>query len=82
MDEAGIDAKGIDSAEADAGSHRRPEQTSRSCRRCMGRLHNNGVNALFAFGSEPDAKDSMMEIAGTDQGGLGLARSRLLPEDR
>jgi putative endopeptidase len=38
----------------------------------MGYMHNNGVNALFAFGSEPDAKDSMMEIAGTDQGGLGL----------
>ena len=27
---------------------------------------------MFAFGSEPDAKDSMMEIANTDQGGLGL----------
>ncbi len=38
----------------------------------IGYLHSNGVHALFAFGSEPDAKDSMMEIAGTDQGGLGL----------
>ena len=38
----------------------------------IGYLHNNGVHALFDFGSEPDAKDSMMEIAGTDQGGLGL----------
>ena len=35
-------------------------------------MHSNGVHALFDFGSEPDAKDSMMEIAGTDQGGLGL----------
>ncbi len=38
----------------------------------IGDLHNAGVNVLFAFGSEPDAKDSKMEIAGTDQGGLGL----------
>ena len=38
----------------------------------MGYLHTNGVHSLFDFGSEPDAKDSRMEIAGTDQGGLGL----------
>jgi putative endopeptidase len=38
----------------------------------MGYLHTNGVHALFDFGSEPDAKDSRMQIAGTDQGGLGL----------
>src|SRR5262249_42322504 len=38
----------------------------------VGYLQNNGVSALFNFGSEPDAKDSMVEIAGTDQGGLGL----------
>ena len=35
-------------------------------------LHTDGIHALFNFGSEPDAKDSMMEIAGTDQGGLSL----------
>ena len=38
----------------------------------MAYLQTNGVRALFSFGSEPDAKDSKMEIAGTDQGGLGL----------
>ena len=38
----------------------------------MGYIHTNGVHALFDFGSEPDAKDSHTEIAGTDQGGLGL----------
>ena len=38
----------------------------------IGQMHSAGVNVLFAFGSEPDAKDSKMEIAGTDQGGLGL----------
>jgi endothelin-converting enzyme/putative endopeptidase len=38
----------------------------------MGGLHNQGINALFAFSSEPDAKNASMVIAGTDQGGLGL----------
>ncbi|HWZ57134.1 MAG TPA: M13 family metallopeptidase [Verrucomicrobiae bacterium] len=31
-----------------------------------------GVNALFEFGSTQDAKNSTQEIAGADQGGLGL----------
>ncbi len=38
----------------------------------IGDMHDAGVNVLFSFGSEPDAKDSKMEIAGADQGGLGL----------
>ncbi len=36
------------------------------------RLHYVGVNALFAFGSEQDFKDSSQVIARADQGGLGL----------
>jgi len=71
MDEAGIDAKGItplqptlDRINGLSGKDQLPE--------LMGYLHTHGVNALFSFGSEPDAKDSKMEIAGTDQGGLGL----------
>jgi putative endopeptidase len=71
MDEASINAKGaaplqalLDRINALSDKNQLPA--------LMGYLHNNGVNALFAFGSEPDAKDSMMEIAGTDQGGLGL----------
>jgi endothelin-converting enzyme/putative endopeptidase len=36
------------------------------------RLHRIGVGVLFAFSSEPDAKNSMQMIAGADQGGLGL----------
>jgi putative endopeptidase len=35
-------------------------------------LHRIGVDALFAFSSEPDAKDSTRMIAGADQGGIGL----------
>jgi len=34
--------------------------------------HLLGVRSLFSFGSEPDAKNAKMTIAGTDQGGLGL----------
>ncbi len=71
MDEPGINAKGIaplkpslDRIDALKDKSQLPE--------LIGYLHSNGVHALFAFGSEPDAKDSMMEIAGTDQGGLGL----------
>jgi putative endopeptidase len=71
MDEAGINAKGItplqptlDRIAAMSSKDQLPQ--------LMGYLHTNGVNALFSFGSEPDAKNSMMEIAGTDQGGLGL----------
>src|SRR5262249_8331247 len=36
------------------------------------RLHLMGANALFSFYSAPDAKNSMLEIAQADQGGLGL----------
>jgi len=35
-------------------------------------LHLIGVNALFNFSSGPDFKNSMLEIAQMDQGGLGL----------
>jgi putative endopeptidase len=71
LDKAGIDAKGIatlqpllDRIEALNDKAQLPA--------LVGSLQKNGVRALFEFGSEPDAKDSRMEIAGTDQGGLGL----------
>ena len=71
MDEAGINAKGtaplkptLDRIAALSDKKQLPQ--------LLGYLQNNGVQAMFAFGSEPDAKDSMMEIANTDQGGLGL----------
>jgi endothelin-converting enzyme/putative endopeptidase len=35
-------------------------------------LHKGGVNAFFGFGAEPDFKNSKMNIATTDQGGLSL----------
>lgn len=38
----------------------------------LARLQNNGVGALFDFGSGPDFKNSSQVIAQADQGGLGL----------
>jgi putative endopeptidase len=38
----------------------------------IARLQRSGVNAVFAFGSEQDLKDSTEVIAGAGQGGLGL----------
>ena len=71
MDEAGIEAKGtaplqptLDQIDALSDKAQLPA--------LIGKLHNDGVSALFAFSSEPDAKNSKMEIAGTDQGGLSL----------
>jgi putative endopeptidase len=71
MDEAGINAKGIVPLQPTLDRINRLNSKDQ-LPELMGYLHGNGVNALFSFGSEPDAKDSMMEIAGTDQGGLGL----------
>ncbi|HKV06388.1 MAG TPA: M13 family metallopeptidase [Candidatus Acidoferrales bacterium] len=38
----------------------------------IARLQRSGVNAVFAFGSEQDLKDSTEVIAGAGQGGLGM----------
>ncbi len=35
-------------------------------------LHRGGVNAFFGFSAEPDFKDSKVDIATADQGGLSL----------
>jgi predicted metalloendopeptidase len=73
MDEKTVNAKGTDALKpmlerinALTDKKQLPE--------LIGYLHPITVGSLplFEFGSEPDAKDSMMEIATTDQGGLGL----------
>jgi putative endopeptidase len=38
----------------------------------IARLQDRQVDVFFGFGSQPDPKDAKMEIAGLDQGGLGL----------
>jgi putative endopeptidase len=38
----------------------------------VARLHNQGVNIFFGFGSDSDPDNARMSIADADQGGLGL----------
>src|SRR5579871_1521099 len=71
MDEPAINAKGLAGLQP-VLDHIQALKDKSQLPALMGYLHTNGVRALFDFGSEPDAKDSRMEIAGTDQGGLGL----------
>ncbi len=44
-------------------------------------LQSAGVNAVFAFGSEQDLKDSTQVIAGAGQGGLGLPDRQYYVDD-
>ncbi len=71
MDEAAIEAQGLAPVEPVLARieaiHDLP-----SLRAEIGRLQSMGVNALFAFGSEEDRKDSTTVIAAALQGGLGL----------
>ena len=81
MDEAGIEAKGtapvkpaMDSINAMKDKSQLPA--------VLGGLHRSGVNAFFDFGAEPDFKDSKVDIATADQGGLSLPDQGLLLQDR
>jgi len=71
MDEASIEAKGtapvkpyIDRIDAVKDKSEIPA--------VLGGLHQSGANVFFGFGSQPDFKDSKVEIATADQGGLSL----------
>ncbi len=71
MDEAAIEAKGtgpikpaIDSINAMKDKAQIPV--------VLGSLHRGGVSAFFGFDAEPDFKDSKVDIANADQGGLSL----------
>ena len=71
MDEAAIEAKGtapvkpyIDRIDAMKDKSEIPA--------VLGELHRAGANAFFAFSSQPDFKDSKVNIASADQGGLSL----------
>ena len=71
MDEPAIDAAGIKPLDGELAriqtlasfDELQPE---------IAHLQNIGVNAVFDFGSTQDAKNSSEEIAGADQGGLGM----------
>ena len=71
LDEAALEAsgtKGIDPLLHAARSVR----DLRSLVAAVAELHRNGISAIFAIGSEQDAKDATRVIARLDQGGLGL----------
>jgi len=71
MDEAAIEAKGtapikpyIDQIDSMKDKAELPT--------VLGGLHRAGANAFFGFGSQPDFKDSSVNIASADQGGMSL----------
>jgi len=71
MDEKAIDAKGLAPLEPEL--KRIDAITSKAeLPAYLAQAHVDGINSLFNFGAEPDAKNASMTIAGTDQGGLGL----------
>jgi endothelin-converting enzyme/putative endopeptidase len=81
MDERAIDAKGLAPLQPELDRIRALKDKSELAQE-IARLHRNGVEALFEFGSGQDSKDSSQVIAQLDQGGLGLPdRDYYLKED-
>ncbi|HVR99295.1 MAG TPA: M13 family metallopeptidase [Thermoanaerobaculia bacterium] len=74
MDEKAIEARGLAPLQEDlrriAGL-----QDKAGLAPVIAHLHNQGVNALFNFGSNQDAKDSSRSVASASQGGMGLSSS-------
>ena len=71
LDEAAIDELGMEPLRADLD--RINAVTAKGALPAeIARLHSIGTNVLFSFSSGPDLKDSNMNIADADQGGLGL----------
>src|SRR5258706_7208732 len=81
MDEKTIEAKGTAPLKEEMG--RIAAITSKEALASeVAHLHQQGVNALFRFRSQQDFKDASLEIAGVDQGGLGLPdRDQYLKDD-
>jgi putative endopeptidase len=81
MDTTAIDAAGAKPIEAELLSIAQIKGAT-DLQAEMARLQENGVDAMFRFGSRQDAKDSTQEIASAVQGGLGLPdRDYYLRED-
>ena len=71
LDEAGIEAKGLDPlkpelARIDALA------SKKDLAALVAHLHAIGADVLFGFGAQPDFKDATRNIAGQGAGGLGL----------
>ena len=71
MDEAAIEAKGTAALKSQldriAGA-----TTKRQLAAVLAQLHAEGVRALFRFSSQADFQNASLNIAGVNQGGLGL----------
>src|SRR6185503_18221932 len=71
MDEAGIEKKGAGVLKAHLDLIAGIANTG-GIAPVLARLHQDGVNAVFQFGSQPDFKQASVNIAVVDQGGLSL----------
>jgi predicted metalloendopeptidase len=71
MDEDAADAKGAEPLKPDLDAIA-ALKSAKDMPALLARLHAEGVNAGFSFGSDQDFKDATRVIAVVDQGGLGL----------
>src|SRR6185369_1292519 len=71
MDESAINKKGLSSLKPELDKIAAIKSKAELPQYLAG-AHSVGIRGFFNYGSEPDAKDAKMEIAGTFQGGLGL----------
>lgn len=71
MDVNGIDARGLTPIQPDLTRIRGLKDKNELAAE-VARLHRRGVSAMFDFGAGADFKNSSMNIAQADQGGLGL----------
>jgi endothelin-converting enzyme/putative endopeptidase len=71
MDEKTIDTKGLSALDPDLTRIKNLKDKAGIAAE-IARLHRDGVNVAFQFGSGQDFKDSTSVIAQLDQGGLGL----------
>ena len=71
MDESAIEAAGIKPLEPEFVRIAQMKDAA-SLQAEVARLQNEGVDAIFNFGSQTDFKDSNSMLAGIGQGGLGL----------
>ena len=71
MDEAAIEKKGLEPLKPELERIARL-QSKAELPAYLAHAHGLGSNAFFEFSSQPDYKDASLEIAETDQSGLGL----------
>ncbi len=71
MDETGIERRGMTPLQPELERISKISN-NRELLDEVARLHDRQIGVFFDFGSTPDPKNAGMEIAGLDQGGLGL----------